>query len=239
VQDISTENMFKKNNRNIEKVYNKMIEEKLNLMLSNHNFKKINSNTEGVYFLFRFMNNEAEIILVLHAEAGDEFSEAQYIHILEQMKNNFINRGIYKTNLLSLILTNAPDRVKKWCLQEGDNHWIINMHANQLIIYEMQTKTFEVIRDEIEKIFLEVRQASSQFQKEGNGYTDKLPRSYKNAQNVLHKNRLLTPVNTIIIMINIIVYIIMYHTNLFKVFDYNDGELMWIAIIKNHEYYRC
>jgi rhomboid protease GluP len=215
-----------------------MVEEKLNFMLSNHNFKRINSNVDGVYFLFRFMDNEVEIISVIHVENGDEISEMQYIHLLEQMKNNFISRGIRKANLLSIIITKAPDKVKGWCLQEKDNHWIIDSQTNQLIIYETQSFAFAAVQNEIERILQEERQELAQSEQSENKKGGKLFRRQKNKGVVLHKSRWLTPINTLIIGINIIVYVLMYHTNLLATWNYDDGVLRWTSIIKKHEYYR-
>jgi len=216
-----------------------MIEDRLSGRLLNKEYKVLHSNVEGVYLFYRTTGDESTIISVVHALNGEEFTVEQYKHMLVKIKANFIDRGLQEIYLLSLIFTLSPGNAKQFCLEE-DEHWIIDLNSNQLIIYETQSSDFMGLRGELENM-LEEELNYQKLQgdtKGGLGYENSSFRD--TVQNKTSKIRVFTLMNTIIIGINIIAYLVMYHTDLFGGTDQmiRKGGIFWYYVIENKEYYR-
>lgn len=207
-----------------------MVENKFTEKLVEMDFIKINSNTEGIYLLYKIIQEEAHIVSVVQLNSGDEFTLDQYEHILSQIKNNFINRGFGVVHILSLIFTYEPQNARQLCIDEND-HWIIDLASDQLIIYENQSSDFLGLKDMLEKVLEDDR-----YEIERQEDSEETMSSFK-AQWV-------SPFNTVIVAINVLVFIIVnkiaYYTGLFGGAEklITKGALAYSDITKNHEYYR-
>lgn len=216
-----------------------MIEDRLSYSLQNKEYRVLNSNVQGVYLYYRITNETCTIISVIHAITGEEFTLEQYEHMMTQIKADFLNRGLPKVHLLSLIFTQNTSMVKRFCLEE-DEHWVIDLYTNQLIIYETQSSDFMGLRGEIENIIAE-EQNNQMLQgntKEVQGY-EKIPYSMT-SQNRINKIKVFTPMNTLIIGLNIIAYLVMHYSGLFGGTDQmiRRGGIFWYDVIDKREYYR-
>jgi rhomboid protease GluP len=221
-----------------------MIEDRLTQRLQNTGYQLLNSNIGGVYLYYRITGREAEneayVISVIHADSGNEFTVEQYRHMLEQIKADFKNRGNNRLNLLSLIFTRNPDKVKQFCLEE-DGHWIIDTGAYHLIIYENQSSDFMGLRREIEAVLDE----EFQNQREPGQVPD--GRAYENPtyrggvkSGGMSNLQIFTLMNTIIIAVNIIVFLITHYTKLLGGTEQiiANGGTFWYDVIKKNQYYR-
>ncbi len=197
-----------------------MIDERLEQNFINLGYQKINSNTPGIYLFYRISDIELTVVSVIRIMEGTELSKEQYTHILEQIKNNF-RKGPFpdRIRLLSLILSTEVDRVKHLCIDNReDQHWIVDLTLNRLIIYETASDEFIPLRDQLEETLAEeVRATQGQ-----PGYKP------------------FTLFNTLIILINIIAYILLHYTPLFggEVRMLGKGALSWYYVIREKEYYR-
>jgi len=216
-----------------------MIEETLSSILMDRGFRRINSNAEGIYLYYQIKNEEAYIISIIHTPNGDEFTQAQYRHILNQIKNSFLRYETQKVHLLSLIFTSNPEMAKQLVYEGEDNHWIVQLRTNQLIIYETQAADFLGLRSEIEKLLVEEHFYDHQrnmdeylTQKQATGW------SPLRAEKEI-RTRWITPVNTIIVAINVLIFILTQLTSFFGVHGITaKGALTWVLVKENGEYYR-
>lgn len=216
-----------------------MIEDTLSNRLIDMDFRRINSNSEGIYLFYQLKNEEAYIVSIIHAPKGDEFTQVQYAHILKQMKDSFLRGGNFNIHLLGLVLTRNPEKAKQLCAIDEDSHWIIHLTTNRLIIYETQTADFLGLRSEIEKLLMDEPLSDGQNKTE-DFLTDQpsewsLLRARKES-----KNRWFSPINTVILGLNVIAFILMQFTNLYGGANglTMKGALSWLFIKEDGEYYR-
>lgn len=217
-----------------------MMEDRLNNSLLNIGYQRLNSNAQGIYLFYRVADNSLSIVSLIHAENGNEITSEQYAHILAQIKDNFMKSYPYRIQLLSLVLTRYPDRVKHFCETTGqDSHWIIDLSVNRLMIYETQANDFAGLKDMIEQILAEEQSQYQQQASMGEPHS-----GYPNAGRTRHSqitdNLPFTVVNTTIIVLNIIVYMITHFTSAFggQTQMYFKGALSWYYVIDKKEYYR-
>lgn len=230
-----------------------MIESRLDTSFMDLGFSRMNSNAPGIYYFYRPVegNNAGEaprvmIISVIHAMNGDELSREQYGHILEKMKSSVANSNSYDVRLLSLVLTAAPEIARRLCIdQPMDDHWIIDLGTLRLMLYENHfgehylSEELQEYRIRIEEL-LEEEYISRQ---EHNISESELRPTMDDASTqepALRINRVLSPVNTCIIFLNVIAFIITYWIPVFGGTDKTlaAGALSWYYVIKKGEYYR-
>ncbi|MDD3172734.1 MAG: rhomboid family intramembrane serine protease [Herbinix sp.] len=217
-----------------------MVEDRLNSSLTNMGYQRLASNAQGIYLYYCVLEKDLIIVSVIHALGGNEITEKQYGHILGQMKENFRNSYPHRIQLLSLVLTRYPDKVKRFCSTVGeDSHWIVDLSTFRLMIYETQSNDFAGFKGILEEILEE----------EQRQYTGEvsMDNSYGGQQNsdTLRKAKAsktlqFTLINTAIIVFNIIAYIITHYTNAFGGEEQmvTKGALSWYFVTENKEYYR-
>ena len=216
-----------------------MLEDRLSNRFIDMGFRRINSNAEGIYLFYQIINGEAYIISIIHTPHGNELTQMQYEHILKQMKDSFLRGGNLNVHLLGLIFTRNPEKAKILCDVGGVSHWIIDLIKNRLIIYETQLADFLGIRDEIENLLMNERLSECHNRVNENTNQESSEWNHMQAERKI-KNRWFSPINTIIIGINIIVFILMQFTNVYGGTDgiTIKGALSWIFLKKDREYYR-
>jgi rhomboid protease GluP len=212
-----------------------MIEERLETALLNLDYRKVNSNAPGIYLFYHTEGAQLTVVSVIRAVTGNELGREQYERILEQIKNNFTRSNPQNIKLLSLILTASPDQVKHFCIDsKEDDHWIIDINAGRLIIYETQSHEFSALQRQIEELLTE-EAAARQEEMRAEYYP---MQGQREGQKPGYK--LLTLVNTGIILVNIIIFIISQFTPVFggKSQWFAKGALSWYFVIREKEYYR-
>lgn len=240
-----------------------MIEDRLNNGLLNMGYLRLNSNAQGIYLFYRAAENGLIVVSVIHAINGNEITAEQYEHILSQIKNNFTNASSGRIRLLSLVLTRYPDRVKHFCSASAeDSHWIIDLSSSRLMIYETQSDDFAGLKNVIEQLLSEEQNPLNQNTASGSQYEDGRDAGGQNVsgqyegvpygggqyggypgaeRDIRIKDALpFTLMNTIVIVINIIAYIMTHFTGAFGGADqmFYKGALSWHYVIADKQYYR-
>ncbi len=188
----------------------------------------------GLYLFYRPANLNADILILFHSPAGDEISAEEYGRILDNIKGKFYNNGFQAVHLLSIILTEAPDRAKRFCLDQ-DDHWVVDLTNRRLMIYENQTPEYLGLKKDIEQLMENDHYCTDmQYGPEG------LPAGYIGKERERHKTEWITPFNTALIVINILVHLIVHYT---KLFGYSEevlagGAMNWFLVKEEGEFYR-
>lgn len=188
----------------------------------------------GVYLFYRPVSFTADIILAFHAPTGDELPAEEYVRLLEQIKGKFLANGFREVHLLSLILTEDPDRAKKYCLEQ-DDHWIIDLYDRRLMIYENQIPDYMELKKDLEEL-LEKDNLIMDMQ----FYPDGHPESFGRKEQTDHKAGWITPVNTSLIVINLLIHLLIHYTGSFGNTEaaLAKGSLNWFAVMEKGEFYR-
>lgn len=203
--------------------------------LSNKEFTKISTNVEGLYLFYRPDNEKIDIVLLFHAPSGYELSAEEYPAILNSIKDKFTSGGFETIHLLSIIFTRAPERSRKYCLEQ-DDHWIVDLNERRLIIFDNQSADYEGLRQDIEYLL-----ENDRFSTDMHIERERIPRNGDHV-GISHsrKKGWISLFNTILIAINIIVFLLVNHTSFFGETEtlMKQGALSWRHIKEGGEYYR-
>jgi rhomboid protease GluP len=196
-------------------------------------FIHLDIKVKGVHLFYRPVNSEADIVILFHAPSGNEMSKEEYRYILDNIKEKFNESGFRYIYLLGMIFTDHPDKARRFCLEE-DDHWIVDLTDRRLIIYENQAPEFMGLKIEVEHL-LSNEQFSTDMQVFPTFLSDK-----EEDNDPPHKREWITPLNTVLIAANILIYLIVHYTKLFGSTDQvmAQGALSWYYVKEEHEYYR-
>ncbi len=230
-----------------------MIEKRLDTILTDLGFSRMDSNATGIYLFYRMEENSRisessrfMMISVIHAIDGNELTREQYEHILEKMKHSIANTNPTDIRLLSLVLTASPENARLLCIdQPEDNHWIIDLEALRLMLYENHfadnhlSEELQVFRNRLEEL-LEEEYLLRQEQRNSDPSLHHSAEYASMPQPAQRKNKILSPVNTCIILLNVLAYILTYFIPAFGGTDKTlaAGALSWYYVIREGEYYR-
>ncbi len=233
-----------------------MFEDRLQNGFINNGYQKVNSNAPGIYLFHRSIEDRLNIVSVMHVFQGNELSISQYEHILAQIKASFRNSYSGQIKLLSLIITDNPGGVKHLAtIEQEDSHWIIDIRANRLIIYETQTGSYTDLQRMIEEVLTEEQSQQNNPQTQSGYYqtsdnqgssTQSEDTRYSRYQQGRMQPRgafwryQLTPFTMGIIALNVLVYLVTHFTPLFGGPDtmLTKGALSWYFVVEEKEYYR-
>ncbi len=190
----------------------------------------------GVYLYYRPVNLFADIMIMFHAPSGDELTAQEYERILEHIKSKFFANGFQELHLLSLILTEDPERAKKYCLDQ-DDHWILDLIYRRLMIYENQVPDYMGLRKDLEEL-LEKEGLITDI--ESYPYPEGSSVGYGRTGQSHHKTSWVTLFNTSLITINILIHFLVHYTGIFGSTEsvYGRGSLNWYQVKEKGEYYR-
>lgn len=170
-----------------------------------------------------------ELVLILRAIMGNEITADEYRKIINNIKERFKESGFPNIHFLGIILTAAPNRAKQLYLDQ-DDHLLVDLWDRRLIIYENQLSYFTRLIPTIENIIHDDNYITGL---ENNGYKQ----SYG-----LHNNKIswVTLINTLFIVVNILIYLLVHHTSLLgETIDImRKGALSWYLVKEKGEYYR-
>lgn len=205
------------------------IEDGIIKQLADMEYQQLDIKTSYMDMFYHSDQDRTEIILILRAITGDEITSEEYKLITSNIKNSFIERGFSDIHLLGLIITAMPKRAKKFIIEQ-DDHIIVDLWDRRLIIYENQSSNFSTLIPIIENIIHEDAYDTG-LDKSGYG------KSYK--ANPI-KMQWVSLFNTLLIVANIIIYLLLHNTELIGG-SYNalqKGALSWDLIKNKGEYYR-
>lgn len=218
-----------------------MIEDRLGISLINSGFRRMDSNVGGIYLFYRDDVDNIKIISVISMLSGIELTDEQYRHIIKQIKAGFAAQQ-KQIHLLNLFFTVQPEKVKRLCTETlDDSHWIIDCSTNRLIIYETQADDFFGLKDVIEELLAAEQDAGMPAEGISPEYKETTIRQGRRAEgNNTGRILQISPVNLIIVLINVAVFIIIQNTPLFggskKVIE--AGGLSWYLVTEAGQFYR-
>lgn len=205
------------------------IEDGIITKLTAVDYRKLEIKIKSMDIFYRLTERGTEIVLIFRAISGNEISPDEYKLIINNIKNRFYESGFSDINLLGLILTTKPDRARQLLLDQ-DDHFIIDLWDRRLIIYENQSQYFSSFVPAIENIIHDDSYST--------GLEDK---EYGQAYGLdNHKVKWISLLNTILIVVNIVIYILVHHTTIFgeDILVLQKGALSWFMIKEKGEYYR-
>ena len=217
-----------------------MFEEKLENTLTDMGYKKMSSNVPGIYLYYYVKGVELSIVSILRMLQGTEVSREQYDNLLTQLKKNFLSTYPYRLSLLSLIVTGNPEHVRSLIPDSGqDRHWIIDLSANRLMIYETQAGEFAEMRNKLEEILEEEYHTAKEDKVRGTNGMD-IFRDQKPVNRLNRSTELFTVMNSCVIAVNIIIYLITHYTSSFggPKQMLSGGALSWYYVFSQKQYYR-
>lgn len=205
------------------------IEDGIINQLAKEEYQWLDIKISNMDMFYRAHTMGTDIVLILRAISGSEITVNEYKMIINNIKNYFIQRAYPEVHLLGIILTASPERAKPYCLDDED-HCIVDITNRRLIIYENQSSYFLDIISMVEEIVYDESYIADISQKR---YTE-------NYNNHSHKMQWVTLLNTLIIAVNIIIYLIIHHTGIFGETDHTlgKGALSWYLIKEKGQYYR-
>lgn len=205
------------------------IEDGIIKQLETMEYHRLDIKIGSMDMFYRSDYSGTEIVLILRAIWGPEISSEEYRQIINNIKARFQESGFSDIHLLGLILTATPERAKQFHLDQ-DDHFIVDLWDRRLIIYENQSPYFSKLITMIENIVHDEDYVTGLDQKEyGNSY-GRDP----------HKVHWVSLFNTILIVANIVIYLMVYHTGIFGETGHvlQRGALSWYLVKEEGSYYR-
>ena len=198
--------------------------------LLDNDYKYLDIKINNMDMFYRTGSAATDIILILRIPRATEVTVDEYKLIINNIKNLFIQRGFVNINLLGLIFTAFSESAKKYCLKE-DDHIIVDIINRRLIMYENLSPYFSELISAIEEVvhdeFYDADINSGRYAGNIKDYSH-------------NKVQWITLVNTLIIAVNIIIYLAVHHTSLFGKTEeiLHKGALSWYHVKEKGEYYR-
>lgn len=234
-------------------MYNQTMISKIHEALISLKYLKIESNVPFITLFAQFDMSSAKVIQVINCEDNVVLTVDQYLLFCKKAKEDIQDRGFEDIDFLSLIVTSDITEARKYVL--NDNHcWIYNTDTMSLNIYDNEPDEFFGLRDVLDGIkdgsnyqsysqdylygsndsgYSDYRSSGSKYA----GYYDGTAISTKSIFDEL------TLVNTIIVVINIAIFIWMniigssgYYEDL--EFMLNHGTMDVLSVLEKKEFYR-
>lgn len=204
-------------------------------------FTQAGINRKGIKLFYRKHGSGVDVIVMFYSIYGNEMSVEEYRLLIAGIKTKFLTAGYLDVNLLGIILTDFPEKARRYFLEQ-ENHWMIDLAGRRLIIYEDQVPDYAGLKDRIESLLIDDSY---------NNYIDKIPETKAmdysgtnqtgRGQTVRHvRTRWVSLCNSILIAANIIVFLLVNITAAFGEPDKVEmaGALSWFFLKDDGEYYR-
>lgn len=188
---------------------------KVILEFVNREFELIECNIKGITLLYRVLDEEVEVCIVVDNSSSVYFTGSQLESIGLQVERKFILNGFDKVMLMYIIISNYPDRDKLF-LHYGLNFWLLDTKEKKLVVYENQPEDYADAREALERILLDkaiIKEAPK----------DRFP-----------------IINLLLIAINVVVFVVMELIGSTEDtgFMLNHGAAFGEYIFKEKQYYR-
>lgn len=191
-------------------------------------------NVGGLELLYRTAEERMRLIVLFHAPSGYELSEDEYSILMKGLRERFLLDGLKTVDMVSLVFTRAPKRAKKYVIEDGE-HWLIDLNERRLLLFENYTEQFQELKDKVEEIL-----SNEEFTTEIIAM-NMAPKATNTPTKKVKKPRVwFTLLNTSLVVVNIIIYLIVHHTDLFggrmELLDL--GAVSWQTVFQQGQYYR-
>lgn len=215
--------------------------ENISRLLEYYEYKRIDTNVNGVGIYFLERDNIAFIVVINDFISKEAFTKDQYQNVLSQIKRQFLQRGHLKVRLLSLICSTGIDGLKEYCDEGDTSHWIIDQQNQRLIIYENQDADFLGLKKQLDDILVgnNQKEYKNNTNHEKPSFNETQKRAYgrgKSAFGAL-KGFGLPYVTVVIIIVNCLIF---FGVELSGFYDaiMNFGALYYPDVFDQKEYYR-
>lgn len=189
-------------------------------LLRQNGFTYLNGECKEITYWYRIQADTVYCFHVCDFGRGVFITENDLLESLQNMSSFFMAKGYYDIQKLTVAFTFDMTSVKQ-LMSYDSSHWIINLKDLQLIIYESQPADFCGSRQAVES-FLEDMRVNW------------------DANRLKPRVKLFSPVNTIIVLINVVVFIIteLLGDTLDAYYMYECGAIYAPAIKEYGEVYR-
>ena len=203
---------------------------KISLKLEERQYHRVKVNVEGITLYYSVINDQAYLVVIFNDSLLNQLNINQYEHIIYQMKVNFLNKRYKSVSLLSILCTGKADSVKEFCV-DTDNHWILDIDQEKLIIYENQESNYLNLKNVIQELIDEQVRSNR-----GTSYQQE----YRSEGDTTHKYKMFSLYNSVIIVVNILVFVILEWLGSTKDtrFMLSHGALYWPYVIREGQWYR-
>ncbi len=196
--------------------------QQLNHFFEQTGFRVLPSNTTAIAGCFRIEPNYVNVIQLIDFEQTQLFLKAQYEELKVHTRDIFIKQGFSETHILSIVITEEPDKAKLFC--EGDSFcWIIGKKDLQLYLFENQIADFYGLKSKIEYFLTQPQLLQEEIE---------VPEEDIKKKTDFKK---LLWVNIALVSVNVLVAIVTFYTGdlLYKM-----GSCSALDVLQNNDYYR-
>lgn len=211
--------------------------DKIQRVLETQGYLMIESNVPFVKLFVRYEISLAKVIQVLDCIDEVPMTVDQYKVFCEKSREHIRDKGYEMIDFLTLIVTPWINEAKKFILSD-DHCWIINSNTMAPILFDNEPDDFYGLRKvfesesfapEAEEVYYE-----SNTSKGYSGYYDNSPRQDRSFA------REFTPVNTALVVINVLVFLVMSFGGSTQQVGYmlDHGAMFVPAILESGQIYR-
>ena len=212
--------------------------EKIQGLLEKQGYLKIESNVPFVKLFVQYEISSAIVIQVLDCIEDIPLTVDQYTVFCSKSKEHIRERGYEMIEFLTLIVTPDINEARKFVLSD-DHCWIVNSETMSVIIYDNEPDDFYGLKELIESGSIADDAESEVYYERTSGtgyagYYDGSPRQTKSLAEEF------TPVNTALVILNVIVFFIMSFAGSTEDIDFmmEHGAMFVPYVLEKGEYYR-
>ncbi len=212
--------------------------EKIQSLLEKQGYLKIESNVPFVKLFVQYELSLAKVVQVLDFIDDIAITTEQYEVFCKRSKEHIREHGYETIEFLTLVVTPNINEARKFILCD-DHCWIINSDTMSPVIYENEPDEFYGLRELIESEPVTVDKGPDVIyetvpERNYTAYYDNTPRTDRSFLEEI------TPVNTAMVIINVIVFICMSFAGSTEDIDFmlGHGAMFVPAVLENGEIYR-
>lgn len=210
--------------------------DQITLALQQNGYTRIPSQLPEYTIFYRQAGAQVVVLHLVELKDFMTLTKEQYAHIKEQVLALFLKKGYAGVTVFTLFVTNRIEDARQLCLEDPMS-WILDMQSGRLLIYETQVEEYYGLRSILEQLPQQATRQESSSVPEKNFFHAKWKAFCKNMEPI---TQYATPVNTVFVLINIIVYL-----GLEIIGDTTDTSFMtahgalFAPYLRNgHQYYR-
>lgn len=201
------------------------MKQQLDQFLKNLGYGVIPSNLPEFTIYFQVEHHFVNVVHVVEDRAGLYLLNDQFEHIKQKIHELFKNKGYEEVHILSIVLSDDIEKVKKLCL-EDKFCWMLKPIEKKLMIYENQAVDFYGLKDKLED-WLQAPDVVQEVSAVGKKVSGK---GHFNLTNIWKKSY----ITITLTVINVLVFVLCTFTGEL----YKAGALNAVKVLLDGEYYR-
>lgn len=214
-------------------------------VLATQQYNRIPSNISYVTLYTKYEADKAKAVQLVDFREHAELTEQQFESFCSKAKTFITSKGYEDVELLSIVITKSILNARKFALLD-EKCWLFDGQDGKLVIYDNQPGDFYGLKKLIEERTMPLQVIDS-YSPQYVRYNEEAARDY----NAKYRNNTsesssrsfietLTPANTVIFAINIIVFVVMSYFGSTENIDYmlHHGAMFVPAVVDGGQYYR-